>query len=142
MATILLVEDAPDIGAYEAVILEAEGHRVFRCNGAPTPLACCPMIRDGRCALPENADVIVFACSLMRPARHRSYRGVDLLRGYRAHARYGRLPMLVVWAGARPAVGGPGPIRFIEKFSPPHMVIDAVHKLIETTDTRKKVDAR
>lgn len=33
MATILLVEDAPDLSLYEANHLEAAGHRVLRCGG-------------------------------------------------------------------------------------------------------------
>jgi len=134
MATILLVEDAPDIGTYEAKILEAEGHHVVRCSGAPSPLAACPMMRYGHCPLPDTADLIVFSCSLLMPVSHRTYRGSELLRAYREHKRYGRLPMLVVWTGVPPDAGGTGPIKLIEKFSPPRKVIDSVHALIDTQD--------
>jgi CheY-like chemotaxis protein len=141
MATILLVEDAPDIGTYEAKILEAEGHVVIRCNGAPSPLAACPMMRYGRCPLPDGADLIVFSCSLLMPVGHRTYRGSELLRAYREHERYGRLPMLVVWVGVPPDVQGRGPMMLIEKFSEPRKVIDAVHRLIRPGPTRSLVSA-
>ena len=136
MAKILLVEDAPDLGAYEANILEAEGHRVLRCNGAPTPLAACPMMRYGNCPLPDAADVILFSCSLLMPIGHRTYRGSELLRAYREHPRYGCLPILVVWVGVPPDVRGTGPIMLLEKFSEPRRVIEAVHELIDLVDVR------
>lgn len=132
MACILLVEDAPDLGLYEARILEAEGHIVIRCNGAPSPLAACPMMRYGRCALPDAVDLIIFSCSLLLPVGHRTYRGSELLRSYRAHQRYGRLPMLVVWMGVPPDVRGVGPVKMVEKFSDPLKVIDAVHELLSS----------
>lgn len=129
MSTILLVEDAPDLGTYEAYALEAEGHRVLRCGGAPTPLAACPMMRGRPCPLAEAADVIVFSCGLVAPVAGRSYRGVHLLRAYREHRDYGRKPMLVVSVGMPQDLGGSGPLRYVEKFSAPDRVIQAVERL-------------
>lgn len=130
MATILLVEDAPDLGVYEAGLLEAEGHRVIRCNGSPSPLAACPMLRYGSCALPDSADLILFSCALFPPMRHRTYRAADLLRAYRGHARYGRLPMLVVSVGRVDGLEGLGPLAWVDKFSPPRLVVEAVDELL------------
>lgn len=92
MATILLVEDQPDLVLYEGRLLEAAGHRVIRCPGGPTPFAACTMLRRGTCPLPDSVDLIVFDCGMFGPLRHRSYRGIHLLRAYRSHARYGACP--------------------------------------------------
>ena len=130
MATILLVEDAPDLGLYEARLLEAEGHRVIRCSGGPTIFAACRMMRDGFCPLPDSADLIVFSCGLFAPIRHRTYRGIHLLRAYRAHPRYGRLPMLVVSFGPLEKIEGADAIEIVEKFAGPQAVLDAVGRLL------------
>lgn len=132
MATILLVEESPDLGLYEAGLLEAAGHRVLRCGGAPTPLGACPMLRYGSCPLPDAADLIVFSCALVVPMRGRVYTGVDLLRAYRAHPVYGRTPMLVVSIGRPEHLGGTGPLQTIRKFSAPDAVTDAVERLLAT----------
>ncbi|HEV2685400.1 MAG TPA: hypothetical protein VGW79_02050 [Actinomycetota bacterium] len=131
MATILLVEDAPDLGLYEAKLLEQEGHTVLRCSGGPTPFAACPMLRDGSCPVADAADLIIFSCRLFGPLPHRTYRGTDLLRVYRDHPVYGRLPMLVVAVGAPDDVGGSGPIEEVAKFAAPWDVVGTVHQLLE-----------
>ena len=130
MATILLVEDYPDLGLYEVRLLEARGHRVIRCGGAPAPLSACPMLRYGACPLPDSADLIVFSSAMFMPMRNRTYRGSDLLGRYRAHPVYGRLPMLVVTIGAPRELPGPGPIEVVEKFSGPEKILEAVERLL------------
>jgi hypothetical protein len=129
LATILLVEDALDLGAYEANVLEAQGHRVLRCGGGATPFSACTMMRYGSCPLPAAADLIVFSCGMIA-VKHRSYRGVHLLRAYRQHAEYGRLPMLVVSFGVPSGLGGSGPMKVIDKFSSPQTILDAVSGLL------------
>jgi hypothetical protein len=136
MATILLVEDSPDLGFYETRLLEERGHRVIRCNGAPSPLAACPMLKYGSCPVADSADVIVFSAPLFGPVRNRTYRGSHLLSEYRRHAMYGRKPMLVVSAGAPAELEGAGPYEVIEKFSPPHMILEAVDRLSKSAATR------
>ena len=130
MATILLVEDEPDLGLYEAGLLEDLGHRVLRCGGSPAPLAACPMMRGDPCPLPEAADLIIFACGLIAPVRHRVYRGAQLLRAYRSHAWYGRIPMLIVAMGAPDSVEGEGPVERVERFSDPGVIVAAATRLL------------
>src|SRR5512133_2796096 len=96
MASILLIEDGPGIGRQLPGLLAAAGHRVLCCGGGPTPLAACPLLRQGRCPLPDVAQLLIFACPLGLPLRSRSYRGIHLLRAYRAHPDYGRLPLVLV----------------------------------------------
>ena len=48
MASILLIEDGPGVGRQVTSLLAAAGHRVLRCGGGPTPLAACPLLRQGR----------------------------------------------------------------------------------------------
>jgi CheY-like chemotaxis protein len=130
MATILLVEDYPNLGLYEAMLLEGKGHRVIRCNGAPAPLSACPMIRYGSCPLPDAADLILFSSAMFMPMRHRSYNGSVLLQRYRAHPVYGRLPMLVVTIGAPRELAGSGPIEIVEKFASPERIVQAIDRLL------------
>lgn len=130
MATILLIEDAPDLGLYEARLLEARGHRVIRCSGAPTVLTACSMLRYGRCALPDVADLILFSTAMYTPIRHRSYRGADLLAAYRGHPTYGGIPMVVVTIGPPPRVPGRAPYEVVQKFSSPDAIVGAVERLL------------
>jgi len=130
VASILLVEDAPDLGLYEASLLEQEGHTVLRCSGGPTPFAACPMMRDGSCPVADAADLIIFSCGVYAPLRHRTYRGVHLLRAYREHPVYGRLPMLVVAVGAPDDLLGSGPIEAVAKFADPKEIVHAVDRLL------------
>jgi len=130
MALILLVEDTPDLVLYEGRVLESAGHRVFRCSGGPTPFAACTMLRYGNCPLPEAADLIIFDCGMIGPMRHRTYRGIHLLRAYRAHALYGLVPMLVIAETLPDGLEGSGPIESIPKFSEPRAVVEAVEGLL------------
>jgi hypothetical protein len=139
MSTILLVEDVPDLALYEARLLTAQGHHVIRCSGGPTPFSACPMIRDGVCRLVDAADIIVFACQLYMPIPRRTYRGIHLLRAYRDHPIYGRLPMLVVAFGAPADLGGSGPIETLKQFSEPHEIVEAVDRLLAGTRVTAKV---
>ncbi|MEX2556147.1 MAG: hypothetical protein WEB06_10990 [Actinomycetota bacterium] len=132
MATVLLVEDVPDLGLYEAGLLEQAGHRVIRCGGGPTPFAACPMLKYGACPLADAAELIVFSCPLFGPIRGRTYRGIHLLKAYRAHPVYGRRPMLVVSVGSPDDVGGRGPMEAIEKYSGAQAVTSAVERLLGT----------
>jgi CheY-like chemotaxis protein len=132
MAKILVVEDTPDLILYEARLLERAGHRVIRCNGAPSLLSACPMLRFGSCPLPESVDMIVFDCGFAGPMRHRSYNGSHLLRAYRSHPWYGRLPMLLVAPRIPQGIGGTGPIELVGKFSEPRAVVEAVERLTRT----------
>jgi len=135
MATILLVEDGPDLGLYEGMILEGMGHRVFRCSASPPPFGACSMMKYGSCALPSAADLIVFSCNLGFLQGH-TYRGIHLLRSYRRHPIYGGLPMLVVSLGPPPVLEGTGPVEFVERFSSPHAVLDAVDRLLAAQPAR------
>lgn len=129
MSTILLIEDVPNLGLYEAGLLEAAGHRVLRCGGRPTPLSACPLLRTGTCPVADAADLIVFACGPFAPIRGCSYRGAHLLSAYRAHPRYGRLPMLVVGYGMPMELEGTGPVRWIDPFAGPGAVLREVAAL-------------
>lgn len=130
MTRILLVEEAPDLGAFEARILERDGHVVFRCNGAPSGGGACPMLRTGSCTIADAAEMILFACSLYMPMQGRSYNGMTLLNAYRHHPVYSKLPMLIVTLGAPEHVAGTGPVEIVEKFSDPTRVIEAARRLI------------
>jgi hypothetical protein len=105
MATILLVEDGATVSREVTCPLEAAGHRVMRCGGGPTPFAACLLLRYGRCPLVDSADLLVFACALALPLPGRSYRGIHLLRAYRAHPDYARLP-LCWWPSRRRTILG------------------------------------
>jgi CheY-like chemotaxis protein len=130
MATILLVEDAPDIGVFEAGLLEREGHRVIRCGGAPGVFGACPLVREGSCALVDPADLIIFSCRLLTRLPRQSYSGTDLLRAYRNHPMYGRLPMLIVSVGRPEKLPGTGAVEAIDKFSAPGAVLAAVGRML------------
>ncbi|MGH2785544.1 MAG: hypothetical protein ACRDJ1_09795 [Actinomycetota bacterium] len=130
MANILLVEDTPDLGLFEAMLLEASGHRVLRCSGGPTPFAACPLMRVGSCAVADAADLIVFSCGMVRSLPHRTYRGEHLLRRYRSHPTYGSLPMLLIAPKEPAGLEGTGRIETIEKFSHPRRVLAAVERLL------------
>lgn len=135
MAVILLLEDQPDIGTYEADVLEAAGHRIVRCVGGPTLFNACPLLRRGRCSLVDWADMIVFSLPMFS-MRGRTYRGEHLLRAYRSHPNYGRLPMLIVSLGTPPELPGEGPIERVEKFSNPNAVLEAVARLLSGSGLR------
>jgi hypothetical protein len=106
MAAILLIEDGPGIGGQLPGLLAAAGHRVLRCGGGPTPLAACPLLRQGHCLLADAAELLVFACPLELPLRGRSYRGSHLLAAYRTHPDYGRLPLVLVTIAPPEDLGG------------------------------------
>lgn len=129
MATILLVEDQPDVGLYEAQILEGAGHRIVRCIGGPTLFGACPLLKFGHCSLADHADLILFSIPMFA-MRGRTYRGEHLLRAYREHADYGRLPMVVVSLGIPRDLPGTGPLARVDKFSEPHAVIGAVEDVL------------
>ena len=131
MATILLIEDGPGIGGQLPSLLAAAGHRVLWCGGGPTPLAACPLLRQGRCPLPDAAELLVFACPLDLPLRGRSYRGRHLLRAYRAHPDYGRLPLVLVAVAPPHDLEGPGSIELVETFTDPAAVLAAVNRLLQ-----------
>lgn len=130
MANILLVEDTPDLGLFEALLLEAAGHRVLRCSGGPTPFAACPLMRVGSCPVADAADMIVFSCGMVRPLPHRTYRGEHLLRRYRSHPVYGSLPMLLIAPSEPRGLEGTGRIATVEKFSHPRHVVEAAERLL------------
>jgi CheY-like chemotaxis protein len=130
MATILLIEEEPDLALFEVKLLEDKGHRVIRCGGGLNPLSACPLMRFGDCPVPEPADLILFSCPLYAPVLRRSYRGEALLRTYRSHPRYGSVPMVVVSAGAPADLSGTGPLAFVRKFSSPGAVIAAVEEML------------
>src|SRR5215207_4170147 len=95
MATILLIEDGPGIGRQLTSLLAAAGHRVLRCGGGPTPLAACPLLRQGRCPLPDAAQLLIFACPLGLP-----------LRSLPRHLPAARLPRSPRLRTASPGPGG------------------------------------
>jgi hypothetical protein len=131
MASILLIEDGPGVGRQLTRLLAAAGHRVLRCGGGPTPLAACPLLRCGRCRLVDAAQLLVFACPLGLPLRGRSYRGIHLLRAYRAHPNYGRLPLVLVAVGAPPGLEGQGSIELVDTVADATAVVAAVDCLLQ-----------
>ncbi len=130
MATILLVDGA-DVGRELARLLAAAGHRVLRCGGGPTPLGACLLLRQGRCPLPDAAQLLVFACTLNLPLPGRSYRGTHLLRAYRAHPDYGRLPLVLVAVAPPQDLQGSGPTEVVGTFADPAGVLAAVNRLLQ-----------
>jgi hypothetical protein len=130
MASILLIEDGPGIGGQLPSLLAAAGHRVLRCGGGPNPLAACPLLRHGHCPLAEAADLLVFACPLDLPLRGRSYRGSHLLRAYRTHPDYGRLPLVLVAIAPPPDLAGSGPTEPVDTFTSPAAIVAAVNRLL------------
>jgi hypothetical protein len=137
MASILLIEDGPGVGRQVTSLLAAAGHRVLRCGGGPTPLAACPLLRQGRCPLPDAADLLVFACPLGLPLRGRSYRGIHLLHAYRVHPDYGRLPLVLVAVGPPQDLEGPGPTELVDTFTDPAAVLAAVNQLLPPQPPRQ-----
>jgi CheY-like chemotaxis protein len=131
MANILLVEDQAGIGRQLPGLLAAAGHRVVRRGGGPTPLGACLLLRHGRCPLADAAELLVFACTLDLPVSGRSYRGIHLLRAYRAHPDYGRLPMVLVAVAPPRDLQGSGPTEVVETFGDPNGVLAAVNRLLQ-----------
>jgi hypothetical protein len=131
MASILLIEDGPGIGRQLPGLLAAAGHRVLRCGGGPTPLAACPLLRQGRCPLADAAELLVFACPLDLPLRGRSYRGSHLLHAYRAHPDYGRLPLVLVAIAPPQDLAGTGSTELVATFTDPPAVLAAVNRLLQ-----------
>ena len=131
MATILLVEDGATVSREVSYLLGAAGHQVVRCGGGPTPLAACLLLRHGRCPLVDNADLVVFACPLALPLSGRSYRGIHLLRAYRAHPRYGRLPLVLVTIAPPHELEGSGPLEVMQTNAGPAAVVAAVNRLLQ-----------
>lgn len=129
MRTVLVVQNAPD-GLVDVASLEDAGYLVRRCFGGQTTFAACPMLRKGDCPLPAGADVIVFAPGLFDvPVAHRTYRMIHVLRGYRRHPAYARLPMLVLADALPPKLGGSGPVWLLDPNTPSEellRVLDAV----------------
>jgi CheY-like chemotaxis protein len=131
MASILLIEDGPGVGRQLTGLLAAAGHRVLRCGGGPTPLAACPLLRQGRCPLADTAELLVFACPLGLPLRGRSYRGIHLLHAYRAHPDHGRLPLVLVAIAPPHDLEGAGPTETVGTFTDPAAVVAAIHRLLQ-----------
>lgn len=137
-ATILLVEDHPDLSMFEAGILEAEGHTVYRCGGSPVPCGDCPVLKGDPCSLADAADVLIISTGMIGPVGPASRVGAPtgqmLVEAYRAHDRYGWLPTLVVSA-TRPTVEeGIGPFVWIPKHSAPEAIVGVVHDLIASRE--------
>jgi CheY-like chemotaxis protein len=133
MATVLLVDDGATVSQEVTRLLEAADHRVMRCGGGPTPLAACSLLRYGSCPLVDGADLVIFASALTLPLAGRSYRGIHLLRAYRAHPDYQRLPLVVVAVAPPRGLPGSGPIEVVEPKSDPAVVVAAVNRLLQST---------
>src|SRR6266545_4801604 len=67
------------------------------------------------------------------PLSCRSYRGMHLLRAYRAHPDYGRLPLVLVAVAPPHNLGGAGPIEVVETHTVPAAVVAAVDRLLQPT---------
>lgn len=143
MATVLIVEDVPDLAPRVADSLAARGHRVWRCSGGASPYGACPLLRGRHCALAESANLIVFACTRSVPLARRSYRGEHLLAAYRSHEQCGRLPMLVVGGPLRSiSAGGAGPVAYAESTASEDEIADAVDLLLSLAAvTRRPISA-
>jgi hypothetical protein len=133
MATVLLLDDGAIVSQKVTRLLEADDHWVVRCGGGPTPLAACPLLRYGSCPLVDSADLVIFASALTLPLPGRSYRGIHLLRAYRAHPDYQRLPLVLVAVAPPRDLGGSGPIEVVEPQSDPAVVVAAVNRLLQST---------
>lgn len=73
----------------------------------------------------------------------RTYRGSHLLRAYRTHPRYGRLPLVLVTAGPLPEdLEGSGPTETVGAFADPRAVLAAVHRLLHRPDPVPALSAR
>jgi hypothetical protein len=143
MATILIVEDVPDVAPRVAAALATRGHRVLRCSGGLSPFGACPLLRGGHCTLADGADLIVFACMQSIPLAGRSYRGEHLLAAYRAHDEYGRLPMLMV--GVLPPgsiANGAGPVDFAHTTASADAIADAADRLLELAAVSRRRPVR
>ncbi len=101
----------------------------MRCGGGPTPLIACLLLRQGRCSLPDAAELLLFACTLALPLPGRSYHGIHLLRAYPAHPANGRLPLVLV-AGTPQDLEGPGPTEVAGTFAGPAAVCATVNRLL------------
>jgi hypothetical protein len=77
----------------------------------------------------------MFACPLGLPQRGRSYRGIHLLRAYRAHPDYGRLPLVLVAVAPPHDLEGPGPTELVDTFTDPAAVLAAVNRLLQPRPT-------
>ncbi|MFA5890240.1 MAG: hypothetical protein WDA27_04685 [Actinomycetota bacterium] len=132
MATVLIVEDEPDLAVYEAKLLEDAGHCVVMCGGSRTPKGGCDLIRCGVCAVPETVDVILFSCRLFAPLEGQTSEGARMIRAYRSHPRYSHIPLLVVFVTGSTHLPGTGPIELIGKFNSPTSVLDSVSRLLQT----------
>lgn len=131
MAVVLVIQDTPE-GIVDLHALEDAGHLVRRCFGSASTFAACPMLRTGDCPLPAGAQVIVFAPGFLdAPVAHRSYRMVHVLRGYRRHPAYARLPVVLVADRIPEGLGGSGTIRLL----PPSASASALHAAIEEAAT-------
>lgn len=132
MGNIILIADAAEPAVTLSRWLRLAGEQVWWCAGGPTPFVACPLMRAGECIRPEAADLIVFAYGIGQPVvAHRTYRPVHVLRAYRAHPRYGSLPMLIVGRGAPADLGGGGPLAGIDHLVPPAMQFEAIRAFLE-----------
>jgi hypothetical protein len=72
----------------------------------------------------------VFSVPLFGRLRGRTYRGIDLLRAYREHPLYSRVPCLIVSVGDPGPLEGTGPVALVDKFSSPDAVVDRVETML------------
>jgi hypothetical protein len=80
---------------------------------------------------------VVFACTLNLPLPGRSYRGIHLLRAYRAHPDYGRVPLVLVAVAPPQNLQGSGPTEVVGTFADPAGVLAAVNRLLQPPATRQ-----
>jgi hypothetical protein len=58
--------------------------------------------------------------------------GIHVLRAYRAHPDYQRLPLVLVTVAAPRKLGGAGPVEVVEPQSEPFVVVAAVNRLLQS----------
>jgi hypothetical protein len=89
------------------------------------------LVKDGPGVGRQLTSLLVFACPLGLPLRGRSYRGIHLLRAYRAHPDYGRLPVVLVAVAGPQGLEGRGSTELVDTFADPTAVLAAVDRLLQ-----------
>ncbi len=100
MTRILVVDDEPAILSLLVDVLGDEGHEVVVAGDGVAALQVVAGI---------GADLVITDTMMPRGS------GVELIRSMREHPEYREIPVMLMSAGARPAMDGLGAITFLAK---------------------------